>query len=42
MLCAGVALRAVADDGDSFALQYAHVGVFVIENFHIFSFLRLK
>ena len=33
----GVALRAVADDGDGFALQYAHVGVFVVIDFHCCS-----
>ncbi|CFN64604.1 Uncharacterised protein [Bordetella pertussis] len=31
----GVALRAVADDGDGFALDQGEIAVFVVENFHV-------
>ncbi len=34
VLCMGVALRAVADDGHGLALDQAQVTVFIVENFH--------
>ncbi|MNV80165.1 hypothetical protein D3C71_1737540 [compost metagenome] len=40
VLCVGMALRAVADDGHGLAFDQAQVGVFVVENFH--GSLRLK
>ena len=39
VLCVGVALAAVADDGHSLALDQAQITVFVVENFH--SWLQL-
>ena len=35
----GVALRAVADDGDGFAFDQGEVGVFVVINLHFVSFI---
>jgi hypothetical protein len=38
----GMALRAVADDGDFFAFDERQVGVFVIENIHVVFLVEIK
>ncbi|MPN21525.1 hypothetical protein SDC9_168905 [bioreactor metagenome] len=38
VLGVGVALRAIADDGDLLALDQGEVGVLVVINFHVFPF----